>query len=96
MSPYVLAVLSVLCSLFSFLAYQERCRIPDAHSGISTPLPNNWKRGGYLKRLRDDPWKRPYQYLNPGIHSEIDIFSYGADGQPGGEEINAEIGNWNI
>jgi len=55
----------------------------------------NWKRGGYLKHLRMDPWNRPYQYLHPGIHGEIDIFSYGADGQLGGAEINADIGNWN-
>lgn len=59
------------------------------------PVPRNWKSGGYIKQLRDDPWGRPYQYLNPGIHSVIDIFSYGADGQPGGEGINADIGNWN-
>lgn len=62
----------------------------------SEPQPSNWKPNGYLKRLRNDPWNHPYQYLNPGIHGEIDIFSYGADGRPGGEGINAEIGNWNV
>ena len=60
----------------------------------SDPMPRNWKQGGYIKRLRSDPWNRPYQYLNPGIHSEIDIFSFGADGEPGGEGIDSEIGNW--
>lgn len=60
----------------------------------SDPVPQQWKDGGYLKRLRQDPWGRPYYYLNPGEHGEIDIFSYGADGQPGGEGYNAEIGNW--
>ncbi len=60
------------------------------------PAPRNWKRGGYLKHLRHDPWDREYQYLNPGSHAEIDIFSYGADGEPDGEDFNADIGNWII
>lgn len=59
-----------------------------------TPEPRNWREGGYVKRLAKDPWGHPYQYLNPGEHGEIDIFSYGADGQPGGEGVKAEIGNW--
>lgn len=58
----------------------------------SEPTPSNWRR--YLKQLPKDPWGRPYQYLNPGEHSQIDIFTNGADGQPGGEGINATIGNW--
>ena len=60
----------------------------------SEPVPRNWRAGGYIKKLTNDPWGHPYQYLNPGEHSEIDIFSYGADNQPGGEGINADIGNW--
>ena len=60
----------------------------------TTPQPANWKQGGYLERLPNDPWARPYQYLNPGIKGEIDIFSLGADGQPGGEGANADIGSW--
>jgi len=59
------------------------------------PIPTHWKPGGYLKRLQKDPWGNAYQYLNPGDHRDIDIFSYGADGNPGGTDINAEIGNWN-
>lgn len=60
------------------------------------PLALHWKQGGYLKRLPEDPWGRPYEFLNPGTHGEIDIFSYGADGKPEGEEYNADIGNWNV
>lgn len=62
----------------------------------SPPEPRNWKEGGYLDRLPADPWQQPYQYLNPGTQSEIDIFSLGADGQPEGEGINADIGNWDL
>lgn len=61
-----------------------------------TPEPRNWKKGGYLDRLPTDPWGNPYQYLNPGVHGEIDIMSLGADGRPGGQDGNADIGNWNL
>ncbi len=61
-----------------------------------TPEPRNWKPGGYLDRLPKDPWGNDYQYLNPGVHGPIDIYSLGADGQEGGEGINADIGNWNL
>jgi general secretion pathway protein G len=54
----------------------------------------SWKEGGYIDRMPKDPWGKPYQYLNPGTHGSIDIFSLGADGQPGGEGKNADIGNW--
>jgi general secretion pathway protein G len=60
------------------------------------PLPPNWKAGGYVERLPKDPWGNPYQYLNPGIHGEIDIFSFGADGTPGGEGSDADIGSWSL
>lgn len=60
------------------------------------PEPRRWKEGGYIDRLPSDPWGSPYKYLNPGVHGEIDIFSYGVDGRSGGEGVNAEIGNWNI
>ena len=60
----------------------------------TNPQPLNWKQGGYLERLPNDPWGRPYQYLNPGTHGEIDVYSLGADGQPGGEGANADIGSW--
>ena len=62
----------------------------------ANPLPPNWKTGGYLERLMNDPWGRPYQYLNPGLKGEIDVYSLGADGQPGGENSNADIGSWGL
>ena len=62
----------------------------------TNPLPANWKAGGYLERLPNDPWGRPYQYLNPGLKGEIDVYSLGADGQPGGEGSNADFGSWNL
>lgn len=60
----------------------------------TSPEPRDWKT--YLKRVPTDPWGREYLYLNPGQHGEIDIFTFGADGQPGGAGINAELGNWNV
>ncbi len=60
----------------------------------TAPLPSNWKAGGYIERAPRDPWGNPYQYLNPGLHSEIDVFSFGADGAPGGEGNDADIGSW--
>jgi len=59
-------------------------------------IPPNWKASGYLDRLPKDPWGHPYQYLNPGLHGEIDVFSYGRDGQPGGDGVDADIGSWNL
>lgn len=60
----------------------------------TTPIPPNWKAGGYVERLPQDPWGNPYQYLNPGVHGEIDVFSFGADGVLGGEGTDADIGSW--
>ena len=60
------------------------------------PFPPNWKAGGYVERLPKDPWGNPYQYLNPGVRGEIDIFSFGADGVSGGEGNDADIGSWNL
>jgi len=75
-------------------------RYPAAEQGLQALLvkpttgsiPSNWK--SYLDKLPNDPWGRPYQYLNPGIRGEIDVMSFGADGQPGGEGKNADIGSW--
>jgi len=60
------------------------------------PVPSNWKQGGYLDppTLRKDPWGQSYQYLNPGLHGEVDVMSFGRDGQPGGEGPDADIGSW--
>ena len=60
----------------------------------SAPEPRDWK--AYLKRVPVDPWGREYLYLSPGQHGDVDVFTLGADGQPGGTGINAEIGNWNV
>jgi len=57
-------------------------------------IPRNWKPGGYLERLPQDPWQHDYQYLNPGIRGEVDVFSLGSDGQPGGDGYAADIGSW--
>ncbi|WGW00451.1 type II secretion system major pseudopilin GspG [Vibrio sp. YMD68] len=62
----------------------------------SNPEPRNYPENGYVTRLPVDPWGNPYQYLNPGEHGVMDIFTLGADGQEGGEGVNADIGNWNL
>jgi general secretion pathway protein G len=75
-------------------------RFPSTEQGLdalikkpaANPVPPNWKP--YLDKLPSDPWGKPYQYLNPGVRGEIDVFSLGADGQPGGEGKNADIGSW--
>ena len=59
-----------------------------------SPEARNWKQGGYLDRLPADPWGRPYVYLSPGQRGEIDVYSLGLDGQPGGENEDADVGNW--
>jgi general secretion pathway protein G len=61
------------------------------------PTVRNWRDGGYLKRVGNDPWGNPYQYVFPGTRGqEFDLYSFGADGQEGGEGENADIGNWNL
>lgn len=58
------------------------------------PQPRNFKEGGYLAELPLDPWGRPYLYLSPGDNGDVDIYTLGADGLAGGEDQNADIGNW--
>lgn len=80
----------------------DNARYPTTEQGLralvsrpsSGPVPANWKSGGYLDKLNKDPWGNPYQYLSPGTNAEVDIFSYGADGQPGGAGNDADIGSW--
>src|SRR5450830_383501 len=60
----------------------------------SPPVPPNWKSSGYLDKLPVDPWGNPYQYLFPGVHGELDVFSFGVDGAAGGEGNDADIGSW--
>ncbi|MEO6624443.1 MAG: type II secretion system major pseudopilin GspG [Burkholderiaceae bacterium] len=75
-------------------------RYPTAEQGLAallvkpavSPVPQNWKP--YLDKLPNDPWSNSYQYLNPGLKGEIDVLSFGADGQPGGEGKNADVGSW--
>lgn len=55
-------------------------------------VPANWRP--YVDKLPNDPWGRPYLYMNPGLHGEVDVLSFGADGQSGGDGKNADIGNW--
>ena len=60
------------------------------------PEAKGWKTGGYIDKLPKDPWGYPYQYLSPGIKGELDVFSLGADGQPGGVGNDADIGSWDL
>jgi len=59
-------------------------------------IPSRYRDGGYVKKVPVDPWGQPYLYLSPGTHGDYDLFSYGPDGESGGEGDNADIGNWNI
>ncbi|HEU4627028.1 MAG TPA: type II secretion system major pseudopilin GspG [Steroidobacteraceae bacterium] len=60
------------------------------------PSIRHWRPGGYIKRISKDPWGNDYQYVYPGTHGgEYDLYSLGADNQPGGEGTDADIGNWN-
>jgi general secretion pathway protein G len=77
-------------------------RYPTSEQGLqalvtkpqTAPVPPNWRP--YLDKLPKDPWGNPYQYLNPGVHGEVDVFSFGADGQPGGSGADLDIGSWQI
>jgi general secretion pathway protein G len=60
------------------------------------PAANGWKTGGYIDKLPKDPWGNPYQFLSPGVKGEVDVFSLGADGQPGGAGNDADIGSWDL
>ena len=81
----------------------DNFRYPTTDQGLDAlvnqpadPSIRNWRQGGYLDKVPNDPWGSPYQYLYPGQNGEFDVFTLGADQQPGGEGINADIGNWNI
>jgi general secretion pathway protein G len=75
-------------------------RYPTSEQGLkalvakpaTNPVPPNWRP--YLDKLPSDPWNQPYQYLNPGVHGEVDVLSFGADGKAGGEGRDADIGSW--
>lgn len=59
-------------------------------------LAKQWRKGGYLEkgRVPADPWDNDYLYLSPGVHDDFDLISYGKDGQPGGEDDDADINSW--
>jgi len=64
----------------------------------SGTLPKNFQKGGYMDKIPKDPWGNDYIFLSPGAQNadSFDLMSYGADGQPGGEDENADINNWNL
>ncbi len=80
----------------------DNFRYPTTDEGLAAlverpndPNIRNWR--AYLSGLPRDPWDNPYQYVSPGVrNTDYDIFSYGADARPGGEGMNADIGNWDI
>ncbi|WP_394778669.1 type II secretion system major pseudopilin GspG [Undibacterium sp.] len=82
----------------------DNSRFPTTEQGLQAlitkptggPAANGWKTGGYIDKLPKDPWGNPYQYLSPGIRSEVEVFSLGADGQPGGTGNDADIGSWDL
>jgi general secretion pathway protein G len=77
-------------------------RYPSTEQGIaalvtkpqSDPVPANWQK--YLDRVPKDPWGNVYQYLNPGVRGEIDVFTLGADARPGGSGPDADVGSWDL
>ena len=78
----------------------DNMRYPSGEQGLqalvvkptSGSIPSNWR--AYLDKLPADPWGQPYQYANPGLKGEIDVYSFGADGVVGGEGKNADVGSW--
>ncbi len=53
--------------------------------------PRNWPEHGYLEQVPSDAWERPFHYACPGARGPYDIVSWGADGRPGGEGVNADL-----
>jgi general secretion pathway protein G len=84
--------------------YLDNSKYPTNEQGLAAlvtqptdPTIKNWKAGGYIERVSKDPWGNQYQYVFPGTHGKAyDLCSLGADGQPGGDGINADICNWNL
>ena len=75
-------------------------RYPSSEQGLDALVhkptagnpPPNWKP--YLEKLPNDPWGHPYQFANPGVKGEVDVYSFGADGRAGGEGRDADVGSW--
>jgi len=82
----------------------DNSKYPSTDQGLAAlvtqptdPSIRHWRPGGYLQRISKDPWGNDYQYVFPGTHGkDYDLYTLGADGQPGGEGVNADIGNWNV
>ncbi|PVZ40664.1 type II secretion system major pseudopilin GspG [Pseudomonas sp. CC120222-01a] len=82
----------------------DNLRFPSNEQGLAAlvkkptqePLPRSWRSDGYVRRLPEDPWGTPYQYRMPGEHGRVDVYSLGADGVPGGEGQDADLGNWTL
>ena len=84
--------------------YMDNSKYPTNDQGLGAlttqptdPSIKNWKAGGYIERISKDPWGNDYLFTFPGTHGKsYDLCSLGADGQPGGDGINADICNWNL
>jgi len=79
----------------------DNFKFPTTEEGLkalktSPESAKNWRKGGYVTRLFKDPWGNEYFYANPGSHADIDIYTLGADGAEGGEDDDADFGNWNL
>ena len=81
----------------------DNFRYPTTDHGLKSiiekpadPNVRNWKEGGYIDGIKKDPWGNDYAYIAPGTRGDYDLYTLGADGQPGGEGPDADIGNWNI
>ena len=80
----------------------DNFRYPSTEEGIEALVnqPDDpdikWPEGGYIQRLPQDPWNRPYLYLQPGNNGEYDIYTFGRDGEQGGEGPDGDIGNWSL
>jgi general secretion pathway protein G len=82
----------------------DNFRYPTTEQGLEAlvkqpndPNIRNWKPGGYVRSLQKDPWGNNYSYIAPGTRGgDYDLYTLGADNQPGGEGTDADIGNWNI
>ena len=80
----------------------DNLRFPSSEQGLAAlvtkavaePVPRAWGSAGYIRRLPEDPWGTPYQYRMPGEHGRVDVYSLGADGVAGGEDLDADLGNW--
>lgn len=92
------ALLEQALDLYRLDLFQYPSTVEGLEALLSAPasLDNaqSYRPGGYIKKLPDDPWGRPYQYASPGRYGEVDVYSLGADGREGGEGDDADIGNW--